>query len=58
MEEICAQSQACENRTIPFGIPEYLVFPGEIESDYGLSFSLFRKDLHVFESKSYAMLPI
>jgi hypothetical protein len=33
MEEVQAKSQSHKNRTIRFGIPKYLVFPEEIESD-------------------------
>jgi hypothetical protein len=33
MEEIHAQSRSRENHTIRFGIPEYPIFPEEIESD-------------------------
>jgi hypothetical protein len=58
MKEICAQSRACENRIIRFEIPEYPIFPGEIESDYDLKFSLFKEDLRISKSKRYVMLPI
>jgi hypothetical protein len=33
MEEVQARSQGRKNRTIRIGIPNYLVFPEEIESD-------------------------
>jgi hypothetical protein len=58
MEEIQAKSQSRKNRTVRFWIPEYPVFPEQIESEKGLGFSLFRKDLHVYESKSYVLLHI
>jgi hypothetical protein len=33
MEEIQAKSQCHKNQTIRFGIPKYLVFPEDMESD-------------------------
>jgi hypothetical protein len=58
MEEIQARSWDSKNRTVRFLIPEYLLLLEQIESDYGLRFSLFRKDFLVSNSKSYIMLPI
>jgi hypothetical protein len=58
MEEIQARSKDHKNQTIRFWIPEYPVFPEQIESEYDLRFILFRKDLDVSDSKSYVLLPI
>jgi hypothetical protein len=33
MEEIQAENRSHKNETIWFGIPDYLIFPEEIESD-------------------------
>jgi hypothetical protein len=58
MEEIQTRSRSRKNRSVQFWLPEYPVFSEQIESEYGLIFSLFRKGLVVSDSKSYAMLPI
>jgi hypothetical protein len=58
MEEIQDKSQNHKNQIVRFWIPEYTVFPEQIESEYGLRFSLFRKDLVISDSKNYALLPI
>jgi hypothetical protein len=46
-----------KNQMVRFWIPKGPVFSEQIESE-GLRFILFRKDLHVYESKSYVLLPI
>jgi hypothetical protein len=43
---------------VRFWIPEGPIFSEQIEPNYGLRFSLFRKDLLVYELKSYVLLPI
>jgi hypothetical protein len=58
MEEIQVKSRGRKNWTIWFGIPEYPIFSEQIESDYGLRFSFFRKDFLVSNSMSYILLPI
>jgi hypothetical protein len=58
MEEIQARSRSRKKQTIQFWIPEYLIFLDQIESEYGLRFSLFRKDLVIFDSKCYILLTI
>jgi hypothetical protein len=71
MEELQAKSRSCKNQTVQFWILEYPVFPEQMESEQGLTFSLFRKDLVVglrfslfrkdlvvSDSKNYVMLPI
>jgi hypothetical protein len=58
MEKMQAKSRSRKDRTFWFWIPEYLIFPEQIESEKGLRFSLFRKDLLMYESKNYVLLPI
>jgi hypothetical protein len=58
MEEIQVKSQCRKNRMAQFCIPEGPIFSEQTQSDLGLRFSLFRKDLPVYESKSYILLPI
>jgi hypothetical protein len=43
---------------VQFWIMEDPVSSEQIESDYILRFSFFRKDLHVYELKTYILLPI
>jgi hypothetical protein len=43
---------------VQFWISEGPVLSEQLEPDYDLRFSLFRKYLHVYESKSYVLLPI
>jgi hypothetical protein len=50
------RSQSRKNWTIRFTKSESSVFLEQIESKQGLRFSLFRKDLVVFDSKSYVLL--
>jgi hypothetical protein len=57
-EQNQAKNQSHKNRTIRFVKPNYPIFPEQIESDYDLGFSLFRKDLRVYELKSYVILSI
>jgi hypothetical protein len=47
MEELQAKSRSCKNQTVQFWILEYPVFPEQMKSEQGLTFSLFRKDLVV-----------
>jgi hypothetical protein len=58
MEEIQDKSRSRKKRDVRFWIPKYPVFSEQVESEYGLRFSLFRKDLHVYESKRYVLLAI
>jgi hypothetical protein len=58
IEEIQAKSRGHKNWTVRFWISEYLVFLEQIESEWGLRFSLFRKYLVISDSKSYVLLPI
>jgi hypothetical protein len=58
MKEIQAKSLSRKNWMVRFWIPEGLIFLEQIESDKGLRFCLFRKDLPVYQPKSYVLLPI
>jgi hypothetical protein len=58
MEEIQAKSQSHKIQTVRFWISECLVLPEQIESDYGLRFSLFRNFFLIFNLKSCVLLPI
>jgi hypothetical protein len=50
--------EVAKNWTVRFWITEYPIFPEQIQSQYSLRFSLFRKDLVISDSKSYVLLPI
>jgi hypothetical protein len=58
IEKNQTRSQSHRNWTIRFAKLEYPIFLEQIESEYVLRFSLFRKDLVVSDSKSYVMLAI
>jgi hypothetical protein len=58
IEEIQAKSGSRKNWTVRFCKSECTVFLEKIESEYGLRFSLFRKDLVISDPKSYVLLPI
>jgi hypothetical protein len=53
-----ARSRSRKNQIVRFPILEGPVFIDKVESEYGLRFCLFRKDLVVYESKSCVLLPI
>jgi hypothetical protein len=49
------KGEVTKNWTIWCGIPDYPVCLEQIESNYGLIFSLFWKDSLIYVSKSYVM---
>jgi hypothetical protein len=58
MERFVLKAEPLKIGPSSLGYRSIQFFPEEIEFNWGLRFSLFRKDLHVYKTKRYVLLPI